>query len=538
MSLKPQPARPMPEDLGRLGAILLPADSPYRWIGDHLYAQYDNAAFADLYHAEGKPGIQPVDLLFVLAFQALEDLGDRAAAAAVRLRLDWKYALHLPLDYAGFDFSVLSDFRTRLVAHAASARLFDQLLAQLRQQGLLARRGRQRTDSLAILTRVRLLTRLELVVETLRLALRALLAADPTWVRATVPPTWEAQYGTRCVTERLSDTERTRLHTEIGRDGQWLLSRLAAATTPANLTTLPDVTTLRTVWTQQFELREEQLVFRDLRGYDGVTQIQTPHDPEARWSKKGDQTWVGDKLQFTETDDDELPQLITDIALTSSVEGDTTALAAIAERQAGREVLPGQRFVDQGYVSGATLTAAARRGEDLIGPASTADPSPQARMVDGLTQAQFQIDLDQQVATCPAGATAQGRVQRDGTIRFTFDDDRCGGCALRPRCCSGRGGRRLTTSPGHAALVAARARQQTDAFKEAYRAHRGGVEGGLSALVRGHGMRVNRYIGRAKNHLRALFVGAAVNLRRAARWLAGKRPQVRRQGLGLASAGA
>ena len=83
-------------------------------------------------------------------------------------------------------------------------------------------------------------------------------------------------------------------------------------------------------------------------------------------------------------------------------------------------------------------------------------------------------------------------------------------------------------------MVAARARQQTEAFKTAYRAHRGGVEGGLSALVRGHGMRVCRYLGRAKNEVRALFVGAAVNCRRAARWLAGQRPQVRRQGLGLA----
>jgi hypothetical protein len=54
-----------------------------------LYALYDNAAFADLYHAEGKPALPPVDLLFVLALQALEDLGDRAAADAVRLRLDF-----------------------------------------------------------------------------------------------------------------------------------------------------------------------------------------------------------------------------------------------------------------------------------------------------------------------------------------------------------------------------------------------------------------------------------------------------------------
>ena len=74
----------------------------------------------------------------------------------------------------------------------------------------------------------------------------------------------------------------------------------------------------------------------------------------------------------------------------------------------------------------------------------------------------------------------------------------------------------------------------TEDFKERYRQHRGGVEGYLSSLVRGQDMRVNRYIGRVKNNLRALFVGVAVNLRRAARWLAEIRPRVRRTGLGLA----
>src|SRR5262249_8784823 len=257
---------------------------------------------------------------------------------------------------------------------------------------------------------------------------------------------------------------------------------------------------------QQYELREQHLVLRDLRGYDGTQQIQSPHDAQARWSKKGQHSWVGYKLQLSETDDDELPHLITDIALTSSVQGDTTALGETAARQTERDVLPAERYVDQAYVSGGTLSASALREEDLIGPAPSSDPSPQARMVDGLTQDHFLLDLQALLARCPDGAEAIGRVQKDGTIRVVLDAGRCEGCALRPRCCTGKGGRRLATNPGHTAVVAARARQETEAFKSAYRAHRGGVEGCLSALVRGHGIRVNRYIGRAKNELRALFV--------------------------------
>lgn len=78
----------------------------------------------------------------------------------------------------------------------------------------------------------------------------------------------------------------------------------------------------------------------------------------------------------------------------------------------------------------------------------------------------------------------------------------------------------------------ARARQKTEAFKKDYHPHRSGVEGSLSALVRGHGMRVSRYIGHKKRNLQAIFTDCAANLKRAAHWLAGDRPQVRHPKVG------
>ena len=533
MSLKPQPPRPMPTEMAELGAKLLPADSPYRLVGDQLYEQYHEADYADMYPAEGQPALSPVDLALVTAFQSMEDLPDRQAAEAVRLRLDWKYALHQPVDYGGFNFSVLSEFRDRVIRHQAEARVFEAVLGQLQALGLLKRRGRQRTDSAAVLTKVRQLNRLELVVETLRLAVRALLTADPTWTRATVPPTWEDRYGPRCVAERLNDQERAALQAAVGPDGQWLLDRLAESPPPPAWAALPEVQTLRTVWAQQYELREREVICRDPGPYDGTTRIQSPHDPGARYSEKRGQGWVGDKLQVTETDDEDLPHLITDIALTSSVASDQAALGAIQARQATRDVAPGARVADQGYVSGATLTDSDQAGEDLIGPVP-ADHSPQSRLPEGLTQDQFTVDVAQGTATCPAGQSAARGCQRPaGGWQFHFAAATCAACPLRARCCTGRGGRTLTLGPHHARLQAARARQQTAEFRACYRQHRGGVEGCLSVLLRGHGLRVNRYIGRAKNNARALFVGVGVNLRRAARWLAGARPQARHTGWGL-----
>jgi transposase len=544
MCLKPQAPRTMPEGMRQLGISLMSPDNPYRLVGEQLYEKHHDEDFADLYPSEGQPAMSPVDLAFVTVFQDLEDLSDRQAAEAMRLRLDWKYALHRPVNYAGFNFSVLSEYRSRLLANKAESRVFVAIVDQFKEMGMIKAHGRQRTDSLAVLTRVRTLNRIELVVETLRLTVVALLAAEPEWMRATLPPSWEDRYGKRCVAERLSENEKAVLQAETGQDGQWLLERLSAAGTPKELSELPEVRVLRTVWEQQYEVRDHAIIFRKPGAYDGEAQIQSPHDPEARWSKKRDQEWIGDKLQVTETDDEGLPHLITDIALTSSVEGDKQALGEIQQRQAERDVAPARRFADEGYISGATLAASLTCGEDLVGPAPAAH-SPQSRLVDGITLDQFELHipdspvagLEQGSAQCPGNQHAIGQLSADGSWHFKFAAEVCAACPLQTRCCTGKGGRSLTLGPHYAELEAARQRQQTEAFKKEYRLHRGGIEGCLSALVRGQGVRVNRYTKRAKNNLRALFVAAAVNLRRVARWMAGIRPQQRHSGFGLAEAG-
>jgi transposase len=67
--------------------------------------------------------------------QFMEGLTDRQEAFAVRDRLAWKYALSLDLCDPGFDHSVLSEFRSRLVESHAEQRLLDLLLERCREGG-------------------------------------------------------------------------------------------------------------------------------------------------------------------------------------------------------------------------------------------------------------------------------------------------------------------------------------------------------------------------------------------------------------------
>src|SRR5512138_1531816 len=192
---------------------------------DELGVLDEDAAFVALFPARGQPAEPPWRLALVLVLQFAEGLSDRQAADAVRGRIDWKYALALELTDPGFDASVLSELRTRLVHGGAEALLLEPLLQQLEAHDLLKARGTQRTDSTHILAAIRTLNRLELVGETMRYALNRLAVAAPAWLRAHMQPAWGERYSHRVENYRFpkADADRQQLATTIGADGFALL---------------------------------------------------------------------------------------------------------------------------------------------------------------------------------------------------------------------------------------------------------------------------------------------------------------------------
>jgi transposase len=187
-------------------------------------------------------------------FQFLENLSDRQAAEAVRGRIDLKYALSLELEDAGFDFSVLCEFRARLLAGEHDQNLLEVMLEHLGERGLVKARGKQRTDSTHVLAAIRSLNHLELVGETLRAALNAVARSAPEWLARQNRPDWAERYGARVEQYRLPKGEAARqaLGEAIGADGHDLLAALFAETQRFWLCRLPAVERLRIIWIQQF----------------------------------------------------------------------------------------------------------------------------------------------------------------------------------------------------------------------------------------------------------------------------------------------
>jgi 2-methylisocitrate lyase-like PEP mutase family enzyme/transposase len=131
--LKPQPLGPIPEETLNLGHTLLDEDNLYRKIGDEYAELIKDEDFASMYSNTGQAAYSPARLSLVTVLRAMEHLSDRVALRMVRTRIDWKYALHLPLEDDGFDASVLSEFRSRLVNNQAERKFFDALLEKLKE---------------------------------------------------------------------------------------------------------------------------------------------------------------------------------------------------------------------------------------------------------------------------------------------------------------------------------------------------------------------------------------------------------------------
>ncbi|MFN8635811.1 MAG: IS1182 family transposase [Chloroflexota bacterium] len=529
MVLRERDPNEMPEDIAAVGAAVLKERDPYRVIGERLAELVRDGQFAELYEPRGRAAVSPSVLMLVTIFQFMENLPDREAARAVRVRLDWKYALHLAVDDPGFDFSCLSYFRRRLLKHEQSRLLFDLVLEQVRGLGFLQKVGKQRTDALGVLGAVRELSQLELVWEALRLALRALGEVDAAWVAQAVPTAYRTQYLERRSDSRLTAEERQAELVRVGQDGAWLLDRLAA-TDAGVLRTLPEVETLTTIWQQRYERADDGVRWRS-KTLDSTELIVTPHDPGVRIGQKRGHVWWGDKVHVTETiaeppaADDAGPvdpadqvRFITDVTTSPAPSGDGQALAEIRAHLTEQDLLPTEQVVDSGYVSGKHLAESAAAEIDLVGP-PLADTSP-----NGFKIADFTLDHAARQAICPAGQTSTKwavRRERDGShaLQIRFPAAVCAACPLRPQCTDSKGGRNLSISEHYARLAARRAEAQTPAFREKLKT-RAGIEATLSELVRAHGLRRHRYRGDAKRHFEHLLKAAACNVKRLARALA------------------
>jgi transposase len=512
-------------------------------IRDQLGELFPDVEFEQAFGDRGRPGWSPGRLALVTVLQMAEDLTDRQATEAVRERLSWQYALGLELDDPGFDHTVLSEFRARVVAHGLQERVLDLLLEALKGRGLVKAGGKQRTDSTHVICAVRDLNRLELAGESVRACLEALAVAAPDWLAAGFELSgWGGRYRARVDSWRLptSETKRKDLALAYAHDGYALVAACYAAGAPAWLRELPAVQVLRTVLVQNYitytDRQGREVIRRREVDTDGLPpgrlRVTSPYDTDARWAAKGDDLhWNGYKVHVSETCDgpepdasgdmaDTRPNIITNVSTTDATVPDAKMTAPIHDALAAKGLLPGEHYVDSGYPSAALVVDSLRKYRIVLVSPLLADHSRQAKAAAGYDRASFTIDFGNQQATCPQGQSSSwwSPASQRGTdaIVIKFAASTCRLCPVRDQCTrstSPRYGRQLTVPPAevHQAQLSARAAQNTKDWQARY-AIRAGVEGTIRQGVAACGMRRARYRGLPKTRLEHVYSAVALNL--------------------------
>jgi transposase len=434
MSLRPTTCAEVPASTAAVARVAFPRGNPYLRLRDALGTVFSDAQFAPLFPSRGQPAETPWRLALVTLLQFAENLSDRRAAEAVRGRIDWKYLLGLELTDPGFDASVLSEFRTRLVTGGAEALLLDTLLTLCREHKLLAAHGRQRTDSTHVLGAVRALNRLGCAIETLRAALNALAAAAPEWLCAHADPAWPERYAKPADEVHIPQGEAARraFAEQVGRDGHVLLATIMAPDAPAWLREVPAVALLRRVWVQTFCLVPAEAGTGDGAGAPGLGELRvrwrtsaegfppallriaSPYDPDMHFAQKRSTTWIGYKVHMTETCDEGQPHLITHVETTPAPLVDRDTLQQVHGALAAKDLLPSLHLVDAGYVDAEHLLASRRDyGVTLVGP-TPKDQQWQARTPGAFSRTSSSTGTDRSRPVRPAIRARAGPPIRAG----------------------------------------------------------------------------------------------------------------------------
>lgn len=508
-------------------------------IRDRLGTVYVDEQFQDLFPGRGQPAQSPARLALVTVLQFMEGLTDRQTADAVRGRIDWKYALGLELTDAGFHYSILSEFRSRLLMGGAEERLLSILVTAFQAQGLLKAGGRARTDSTHVVAAIRQLNRLELVGESMRQALNHLAQVAPEWLKCAALAEWHERYGRRFDSFHLPDSHEKRqaLANQIGNDGYRLLTQAYTDEAPLSVRLAHSIEILRRVWVQQYKVDHTGLEVQVLlRANDelppAAKRLLSPYDLDARYARHNDKEWVGFRTHITESCDENAPiHLITHVETVAAPTQDVEVCESIHTSLTEEGIKPAEHFVDAAYLSATLLAKAAMEdGITMIGPVTKLqDVSWQAREQTGYDASQFKIEWEAKQVTCPNGQTSVKWVENcqdrtgNAVIHVAFAASTCQPCPARTLCTRSQSeGRNMQLRPQaqHQALQQARAEGVTEAFKQKYRT-RLGVEGSISQAVRAFELRETRYRGLLKTHLQAVAMSAAIDLCRFWDYLCG-----------------
>jgi hypothetical protein len=457
----------------------LEANWPGVWRRD-VIPMIDERHFSGLYcRNDGRASKATADMVGIMMLKEMEDLTDEETVRRVMLDAGWQYALDMAPGESYVAERTLQYFRANMLANAAHTALFEDIAGRI-IAALGTRTGIQREDSTHVMSNMKKLRRLELFVETIKFFLRQLKDAKPGRYEE-VDEEIRKRYLERDK-GRFGDARGSEAHRRVEQCAAdaWLL--LETFRENKKIRALDGYQLLKRLFSEQCEVEDGDRI--SVRGDVAADSLQSPFDEGAGYSgHKG----KGYQAQLVETCDPENDtQIITRVAVESAAASDADALVPAVEALEERGLKPGEIIADTAYRGGENDVAPRDMGVALTGPAAGREPA----RPDPVAAFETTPDL-KSVVRCPRGVSPLRvkHTKSDDTVVAVFDKETWRACEQRGACGAKRHKKNyvLAFSRSRLATALRRAREKTEAFKNAY-AIRAGIEAANSELKRAHGL--------------------------------------------------
>lgn len=488
----------------------------------------DEELFRDAFKEAGRPNV-PIRMLVGLhILKEWNDLTDEQVIENLQFNLQWHAALGLTAETADVCQKTLHNFRKRMLDLGLGRQVFETVTAGLAKKTGVSL-AIQRLDSTHVVSNIAKLSRLGLLTETVTHFLKGL-RREHEALLAVVPKALVERYLDRegYFADAKRDEVPRRLD-QVVRDMLWLVQRFKKTEA---LRDFESYAVMQRVFDEQCDVlqsssdgKQGQDAVRPREPCEvGADSVQSPHDPDATYGRKG----KGYEVQIAETcGEDEDLRLITHASVNGAHESDTHATVPVIEALDKAGMKPEVIIADTAYSGGENIVEAAKRDVELVAPvqdpaknephddeAPCATDEPAPRPV-GLAGWSFSSDFHK-VLTCTAGQ-APIIAKRDGKFVFAvFSAEHCADCPYAAGCPASKlrdGTRRLRKRPAAIATEVRQYEQRQPPFKTRYKI-RSGVESTNREAKQRHGLAKPRVRGRARLELAVHLKVLAINAKR------------------------
>ena len=461
------------------------------FLADHRHRLFPDDLFGDLFPSgRGRPSIPADVVASVMVLQALEGLSDREAERALRDRISWKVATGLAIDSTGFDYSVLTYWRSRLRRSDRPERIFEAVREVIAATGVLAGKTRRALDSTLLDDAVATQDTVTQLISAIRRVRKIVPEA-----RAVTVTAHDYDSAGKPAVAWDDPVAKTELISGLVHDALAIIDALDGVVLDDN--GADAVGLLALVAGQDVEPGDDDGTWRIAQRVVPDRVISTV-DPESRHMHKSRSVYRDGYKAHIAVEPE--TGLITATALTPANAGDgPTGVELLEGEEPGLQVL-----ADSAYGSGEVRSELRDAGhEQAIKPIPLRSAVP-----GGFTRDDFIIDHHNRTATCPGGHTVTITASNNAVF-----ERHCRGCPLRGRCTNAKDGRNLRLHDHDGELVEARRAWRDGDFIDDYRRWRPMVERSIAWLVASGHRRV-RYRGVTRNHHGLSIRVAAINLRR------------------------